>query len=1083
MKKYYFILIFIIFLFTTIDVYALTADEIKTRDVCQNIELAIANSDQTLTNVKCFDTYEEARLELDKETNENLVILERKNNNTRIIDAKNALVYLDIGDKVTYYYSDSDVKTSISYMNHYSSYGATDGVFLELNYDNYAIKVKTNGIIGWIKDGTYQIIPLNFTGTFSYYQVTKNNIIHYYAKNIQTNYTPFGRSLGPKPAMLSEGQYFSYDGIYFYRFVKDMLLDYQNNTVENSVNYENPYYNYYMYLPHRTKSNYTSLDIDAYLKNTKGLIGTIYGKKYVAGYSQMYGSGIYFKSSERLYGSNAILMMSLATNESSLGQSSIARDKNNLFGHAAYDSSAYDSATGYLNPYQSIIGHANTYINCSYASPTDYRYYGSHVGNKASGINVKYASDPYWGEKIANYYYSFDKDNGFLDYNFYQLGLTTHTSINVRREANTTSQILYNIKYENVPLVILEEVEGSSYNGSNIWYKIVSDSNLNSSRTGSMNCSFTNYYNWDSYVYIHSSFVKKINITTNKKYNSYLNVNSGIDDNYTYQEYSNKALYEPKVGLILNDTNVYESSNLSVLTGETIKKGHFVTIFMESLDENNKVVSYLVTTDYSKNQRRWISSKDLEITTKDILKVSLKTSGDYLNVYTKPGGTVLGSIYTDTYTTIVDKEIYQNDLWLKICYGINNTYAYINKNITSDKGTLTYTTNYLNSLPEIKVSDKTMMIYDDFDPFTNIKAIDSEDGDITKNIKVVKNTVDTNQAGTYEVSYEVTDSTNQKVSKTIKVVVNNYQEGDSLFIFDELKHIKNNEFLFQGFLGVKKQDNINLVHYLLFENQQTKETYRFKLEKYEDYPYEMSSIDDDKKYDYSAGWFTGVINLSEDSIKMGDYTIYIVACNKDTSYITKTYFTNIAYKDMARRVEGVKRGFSFDVDYSYSGSPILMTIRDTLLSYDIPSTLDPMYNFFNELTIKENNLSIMGTSHNVGVSYSKNDNVKREIILENKNDFSRYSFDLGYIENGPYPVTLAVSDNKDKTKAWFKKTLSLESLKSGTYAIYIKTTVNNKSYYGELIDIAYTDFSSINTDKYTFKRIDEKRLRLELTIK
>ena len=1083
MKKYYFILILTFLIFSSLNVKGLTTNEIKTRDVCKNIELAIANGDKSLTNVKCFDTYIEAREEMDKETNENLVILERKNETTRIIDAKNALVYLDIGDKVTYYYSNKDLKTSISYMNHYASYGATDGVFLELNYDNYAIKVKTNGIVGWIKDGSYQIIPLNFTGSFSYYQVTKDNITHYYSKNIQTNYSQFGRILGPKPEMLSEGQYFSYDGIYFYRFVKDMFLDYQNNTVLNSENYENPYYNYYMYLPHRTKSNYTSLDINAYLKNNKGLVGTIYGKKYVAGYSQMYGSGIYFKSGERLYGSNAILMMSLATNESSLGQSSIARDKNNLFGHAAYDSSAYDSATGYLNPYQSIIGHANTYINCSYANPNDYRYYGSHAGNKASGINVKYASDPYWGEKIANYYYNFDKDNGFLDYNFYQLGITTNTSINVRREANTTSQILYNIKYENTPLVILEEVEGSSYNGSNIWYKIASDSNLNSSRTASMSCSFSNYYNWDSYVYIHSSFVKKINTTINNKYNSYLNTNKGIDDKYTYREYSNKALYEAKVGLILNDTKVYESSNLSVLTGETVKKGHFVTIFMEARDENNKVVSYLVTTDYSKNQRRWISSKDLEITTKDILKVSINKSGDYLNVYSKPGGSVLGSIYTDTYTTIIDKDTKDNDLWLKICYGIDNTYAYINTNITSDKGTLTYTTNYLNSLPELKVSDKTIMIYDEFNPLTNVKAIDSEDGDITKNIKVIKNSVDTNKAGTYEVSYQIVDSTNQKVSKTIKVVVKDYQQGDSLFIFDELKHVKNNEFLFQGFLGVKKQDNINLNHYLLFENQETKEIYRFKLDKYLDYPYEMSSIDDDREYDYSGGWFKKIINLSDEFIPIGDYTIYIVACNKDTSYMTKTYFTNIAYKDMARRVDGDNRGFSFDVDYSYSGSPILMTIRDKQLSYDVPETLDPMYNFFNEIAIKDNNLTITGTSHNIGVSYSKKDDVKREIVFENKNDFTRYSFSLGYIENGPYQITLAVSDNKDKTRAWFKKTISLESLKKGEYAIYIKTTVNNKSYYGELVDIAYTDFSNINTEKYQFRRIDEKRLRIELTIK
>ena len=70
--------------------------------------------------------------------------------------------------------------------------------------------------------------------------------------------------------------------------------------------------------------------------------------------------------------------------------SSIAINKNNLFGHAAYDSSAYDSATGYLNPFQSIVGHAKSYINCGYANPNDSRYFCLFVIDfpKLSSIDV-----------------------------------------------------------------------------------------------------------------------------------------------------------------------------------------------------------------------------------------------------------------------------------------------------------------------------------------------------------------------------------------------------------------------------------------------------------------------------------------------------------------------------------------------------------------------------------------------------------------------------------------------------------------------------------------------------------------------
>ena len=47
----------------------------------------------------------------------------------------------------------------------------------------------------------------------------------------------------------------------------------------------------------------------------------------------MYQTGIFFKSSENLYGANAIMMMSLAVNESALGQSTIAIDKKEINGN------------------------------------------------------------------------------------------------------------------------------------------------------------------------------------------------------------------------------------------------------------------------------------------------------------------------------------------------------------------------------------------------------------------------------------------------------------------------------------------------------------------------------------------------------------------------------------------------------------------------------------------------------------------------------------------------------------------------------------------------------------------------------
>lgn len=77
----------------------------------------------------------------------------------------------------------------------------------------------------------------------------------------------------------------------------------------------------------------------------------------------------------------------------------------------------------------------------------------------------------------------------------------------------------------------------------------------------------------------------------------------------------------------------------------------------------------------------------------------------------------------------------------------------------------------VNHLPTINASDKTIAIGDKFAPLKDVTANDKEDGDLTSKIKVIKNTVDTKKAGTYEVTYQVTDSQGASITKTIKVTV------------------------------------------------------------------------------------------------------------------------------------------------------------------------------------------------------------------------------------------------------------------------------------------------------------------------
>ena len=78
----------------------------------------------------------------------------------------------------------------------------------------------------------------------------------------------------------------------------------------------------------------------------------------------------------------------------------------------------------------------------------------------------------------------------------------------------------------------------------------------------------------------------------------------------------------------------------------------------------------------------------------------------------------------------------------------------------------------INSIPKIQVEDLIFKVGDEINPLEYVKATDKEDGDITSNIKIIENTVDTTKAGEYKVVYEVQDSDGNKVTKEIKVTVN-----------------------------------------------------------------------------------------------------------------------------------------------------------------------------------------------------------------------------------------------------------------------------------------------------------------------
>ena len=170
--------------------------------------------------------------------------------------------------------------------------------------------------------------------------------------------------------------------------------------VDSSTTFIPDYVSDGKYVYHR--SNYTAADIN----RLYSLMG--------ANNSKLAGKGATFKAAEQRYGVNALYLVAHSALESAWGRSQIARDKNNFFGIAAYDTTPYTSATKFDDVDSGILGAAR-WIDRNYLSNTGYPANGAYLGNKARGMNVNYATAPYWGESIASIMFSANEKLGRKD--------------------------------------------------------------------------------------------------------------------------------------------------------------------------------------------------------------------------------------------------------------------------------------------------------------------------------------------------------------------------------------------------------------------------------------------------------------------------------------------------------------------------------------------------------------------------------------------------------------------------------------------------------------------------------------------
>ena len=414
------------------------------------------------------------------------------------------------------------------------------------------------------------------------------------------------------------------------------------------------------------------------------------------------------------------------------------------------------------------------------------------------------------------------------------------------------------------------------------------------------------------------------------------------------------------------------------------------------------------------------------------------------------------------------------------------TYMVTDKNGQTTEKTITVKV-IVNQLPVINAYDKTITINTKFDPLEGITAYDNEDGTIT-DIRVLKNDVKIDTLGKYEVTYEVTDSYDQTVTKTIMVTVSEkvLVEKEGEFYLDYLKEVDGN-LQIKGYNIIKKVNNdlnTNIEYELILVNQNNNKEYSQKLERITDKNQMTIPIISEDGYDYTYSWFVGNINFN--SIPEGNYTVYLKSTNSD--YYSKSLVKNIFLNEQVSQYNTKGKYVTITNDYMSVDIPINFTVRDSELAKKETSADTNQFSYIEKVELNDKYLHLKGASYSVDMNMNKDAKVSRKIIFENQDNFDKYTFDLGYINNGTFMIELVAPDKFGISKplAWYDSNIDISNLPKGKYVIYI-TNESNIADYGELSDVLlFTSFDkangSINGKKYRLYLNDKLRYRVELTI-
>ncbi|RZT21548.1 S-layer homology domain-containing protein [Fictibacillus sp. BK138] len=313
------------------------------------------------------------------------------------------------------------------------------------------VKVKFGKKTGYVKIREAKLIPSVQVKGESFYEVREGLLRHFvYNAHTQKHESYlFGRSDADMP----NGRYVSENGSL-----------YKNNLT--GTTYEA--HQYFNKLPLYTKTSYTAEDLNKYVRENKpSTLGT----------SVLENMGAKFKEVEEEHNINAMYLLAHAIHESEWGTSKFSKENFNLFGIDAVDGTPGAAKfKSYNEGFEAIIKRL-TNPNDGYFTKSPFRYHGAFLGNKDLGMNVFYAADPYWGQKIAGHMHRMDVALGGRERNKYNIAvtLTKGATTKVRSTSTVSDNLLYELTVTGSPVLVLDTVVTEK---EGTWYEIV-PKNLN----------------------------------------------------------------------------------------------------------------------------------------------------------------------------------------------------------------------------------------------------------------------------------------------------------------------------------------------------------------------------------------------------------------------------------------------------------------------------------------------------------------------------------------------------------------------------------------------------------------------------